>query len=243
MATTFVPEVHIRKRQYQPSISSYFANRDAPSSSAPERARSSMLTPLPEDTQASLLSVGMRVRKSVPEGYKTHKTMGMQEFPFPSTAPVRKMERTCRNVPTKELMPFCGLHKTGGWGAQEGPSSSAPAGFGGFSADEDDIPGMTISQHTLFTQAGFGINERAHTANSRKRTYEEEVEDDLDAYFDVIDSEPAPTTTQRTIAKMKQPTKQKSLDATVRIADPEGNDFVDALFLAAPDGMDVDEAW
>lgn len=176
----------------------------------------------------------MRVRKSVPEGYKTHRTMGVEEFPFPSTAPVRKMESAYQNVPTKELMPFCGLHKTGGWGAQEVPSSYAPATMGG----TDDLPGLNVSQSTLSSTSGsFAINETARAANNRKRTYEEEVEEDLDAYFDDIDAEPAGAPTQRPIAKMKQQSRNGGQDAGVRRS---VNDFEDAVFLAPQDGMDVD---
>ena len=66
---------HARKRQYQ--IHSFFqrnASTIASSgSSSPSHSISPLLPPLPAETQSSLLSVGMRVRKSVPEGYKTHK--------------------------------------------------------------------------------------------------------------------------------------------------------------------------
>lgn len=239
MPSAMAQEAHIRKRQYQPSINSYFNNRDAPSSSAPEHARSPMSPPLPEDTQTSLLSVGMRVRKSVPEGYRTHKTMGMPEPPVLSTAPFRNMRMAYRNVPTKELMPFCGLHKTGGWGAQEVPSSSAPAVMGGLARDEEDMPGLSMSQGTLSsTQASFGANDVAYTVNSRKRTYDEEVEDDLDAYFDDIDAEQTNNPTARPFARMKQQGKKEGQAAAVRL--PGGNDFEDAVFLAPADGMDVD---
>lgn len=233
MAATLTPEGHIRKRQYQPSLSSFFAHRDAPSSSAPERARTPMSPRLAEETQASLLSVGMRVRKSVPEGYKTHKTIGLQHYPFPSTAPVAKM-----GVPTKELTPFCGLHKVGGWEAQALSPSSAPAGFGGSIADEDDMPDLMMSQSTMSpTQTSFGINQEAFAGNSRKRGYEEEVEDDLDAYFDLVDCEPTSTLAHRPIARMKQPMKA---EVRVQIVGADGNDFEDAMFLRGPEGMDVD---
>lgn len=237
MAATFAPEGHIRKRQFQPSINCYFSQRNANSSSAPERARSPMSPPLPDETQASLLSVGMRVRKSVPEGYKTHKTTGLPEVPVPSTAPVRKMRTATSGMSTKELMPFCGLHKTGGWSAQQAPASSAPAGLSGTSAGGDDMPGMTMSQDTLpSTHLSFGINDQAYATNNRKRTYEEEVEEDLDAYFNVLDSEPVHI--QRPVARMKQPARKLEQDAARR---QHGDDFDDAVFLAPLDGMDVDD--
>ena len=231
---------HIRKRPFQPSINSYFASRDnAPSSSAPERARSPMSPPLPEDTQASLLSVGMRVRKSVPEGYKTHKTMGVEELPFPSTAPAKPAggQKMYSNMAGKELTPFCGLHKTGGWGAQE-PSSSAPADLG----DEDEMPDLTMSQYTLpSTQGSFGANEKAFRSNRRKRTYEEEVEDDLDAFFDDLGDGAGELRVERPIARMKVQGR-KGGDAVVQAAPARGFDFEDAVFLVPQEGMDVDAA-
>lgn len=245
MAVTLAPEAHVRKRQYQPSIDSfYFHARDAPTSSAPERARSPMSPPLPFETQSSLLSVGMRVRKSVPEGYKTHKTMGLQESTsFPSSAPVRKIERTARSMPAKELIPFCGLHKIGGWGAQEIPFSSAFAGMCGKvdeDVDEDDMPGLSMSQCTLpSTQSSFEANNLAFRSNGRKRTYEDEVEDDLDTFFNGRDDEPPTQLAHRPIAKLKQLTKQCGHDVVVWVAGD--HDFEDAMFLAPEEGMEVSE--
>lgn len=181
----------------------------------------------------------MRVRKSVPEGYQTHKTIGLQGYPFPSTAPVRKMERSYTAVPTKELMPFCGLHKTGGWAPQEVPSSSAPAVMG-MEEDEDEMPAMTNSQSTLSsTQGSFGINQSAYGFNSRKRTYEEEVEDDLDSFFDDFGAEPTKGLVHRPLSKLKTQPKARGRDAPAAL--PGGNDFEDAGFLTPLDGMDVDE--
>lgn len=200
-----------------------------------------MSPPLPEDTQASLLSVGMRVRKSVPEGYKTHKTVGVEQLPFTSTAPARLAagRREYCNVSGKELTPFCGLHKTGGWGAQAVPSSSAPAALG----DEDEMPGLTVSQCSLpSTQGSFGANGEAFRANGRKRTYEEEVEVDLDAFFDDFGDEGEVVRVDRPIARLKGQGRKGDGDAVVQAALARGSDFEDAVFLAPQEGMDVDAA-
>lgn len=101
---------------------------------------------VPGPVQASLLSVGMRVRKSVPEGYKTHKT-GPLSLPSiqttlsngnrtitasattTTTAPVVSSNDAYSVKPPRdpvpdalqhqrELLPFCGLHKIGGYAEQ-----------------------------------------------------------------------------------------------------------------------------
>ena len=262
-----------RKRQYQPSVTSYF-NRDAGhSSTTSSRPMSPLSPPLPAETQASLLSVGMRVRKSVPEGYKTHKTLSSPGFPFPSTAPVASTSpaRPLYNTPSsRELTPFCGLHKVGGWASQPVPSSSAPSALGGVNAtDEDDcnyedMPALSMSQTTTpSTQGSLRPTVTAAPRPSNKRSYEDEIEDDLDAYFVEIEAEDigevgnvqggnvhsmshntmmkrSPNArTQRPIAKMKLSVKGAATTGGVNVV---GNhDFEEATFLAPVDGMELDD--
>lgn len=122
--------VHQAKRPYagthsqphlQSSITSYF---HTPSTAAPPSTRydSSPLPlgapPLPAAVQASLLHVGMRIRKSVPEGYKTGAPFTLFSEPAPP-AP-----RTTLGGPRSELTPFSGF-------------SRAPVGLG---------PGLTHQQ-------------------------------------------------------------------------------------------------
>ena len=182
----------------------------------------------------------MRVRKSVPEGYKTHKTLAAPGYPFPSsapavTAPTRKSYGAAK---TRELTPFCGLHKTGGWAAQEGFTSSAPAVIEEYDGeDEDEAPGVTMSQSTLTsTQRSFqSMSSTERFGASKKRGYDEELEDDLDAYFDGMDSlEEAPQS--RPIAKLKGTKGSSRVGGPVVIAD----DFEDANFLSPVDGMELD---
>jgi hypothetical protein len=232
-------ETHIRKRPYQPAITSYFHTYTHSASQAP-RPTSPLSPPLPADTQASLLSVGMRVRKSVPEGYKTHKTIGKAGLPFASTAPASQPSLQARpSVASggRELIPFCGLHKTGGWAAQEVPPSSAPAVMMR-NESEMDVPGLSFSQSTFvstqenFTSTGSG---------SRKRSYEEEAEEEMDAFFDEVEAEEGfeelTSRDERPIARMKG----RSAKAKVEVGGPVRvfgeNDFEEADFLAP---MEVD---
>lgn len=61
----------------------------------------------------------MRVRKSVPEGYKTHKTLEKELYLPPNSLPQSaRLESKASSRPA-ELVPFCGLHKIGGHAAPE----------------------------------------------------------------------------------------------------------------------------
>jgi hypothetical protein len=194
---------------------------------------------LPAETQSSLLTVGMRVRKSVPEGYKTHKTMATEEFPFPSTAPANAASArpAWKTTDSRELAPFCGLHKVGGLSSQgsfDAPPSSAPSAFPTGRDSRASMPGLSMSQTTRSsTQSSMASNAAPKLSN--KRSYEEDIEDDLDAYFDEVEAEEqmAPVEGRR-IARLKNsPHKQTVGD--VRVHDSTGGlagNFEEASFLA-----------
>ena len=89
------------KRPFQPSISFNFGHRTCDRGPPPCAAQTS--TPLPATVQSSLLNVGMRVRKSVPEGYQTQ-----QKLPF---TPERDTVNLSSDFTT--LVPYCGIFKIG----------------------------------------------------------------------------------------------------------------------------------
>ncbi|KAI7666827.1 hypothetical protein D0864_15370 [Hortaea werneckii] len=275
-----LPDQHIRKRPFQPSITSYFDQRPGPSSSAPATSASTnsrlptthnawdaysppiLSPPVPEETQASLLSVGMRVRKSVPEGYKTHKTlgdgMGRVEGGFgaggfgskvPSSSAPAKVGRGrvgggggigAATRGGRELMPFCGLHKVGGL--------EVSSSVGGAEEDEEDAPGLTWSQETVGSSQGSLVGAGAGIGNgygglqmeSKKRTFDEEMEEEMDAYFEGGAGEAAEMerfgVAGRKIAKPRGAVARKGGNGSGGV---EG-DFEEASFLAP---MDVDEEW
>nr|POE85176.1 hypothetical protein CFP56_67334 [Quercus suber] len=223
---------HIRKRQYQPSITSFF-HRNGDFTRSTARVTSPLSPPLPADTQASLISVGMRVRKSVPEGYKTHKTLGTVGFPFPSSAPVVRISTPVSEddapVISRELTPFCGLHKVGGWAEQ--PSSSAPARF--HIDAEDLMPELSRSQSTLYsTQGSFMAAEFAgvELEGSKKRGYEEDVEEDMDAIFDELEHDEDVEIQTRVIAQPRSLLK-RSTAAGIPGQHLGQGDFEEASFL------------
>lgn len=235
---------HDRKRQYQPSnqttLTSYFdRNSDNARSSSP------MSPPLPPYVQSGLLSVGMRVRKSVPEGYKTEDKTFSSPFSPTSSAPAQRPSpsgHTFGRSNTRELMPFCGLHKTGGWAAQEMPVSSAPAALGGgWRDEEEDMPGLTMSQSSMRSSRHEGPSMSQHWNNDKKRSYEDDAEEDMDAFFDESEADAAALTqhynTTRPLARMKASvtTRKPGTLSDVRILN--GDDFEEATFLVP---MDVD---
>ena len=240
------PATHIRKRQYQPTQSS-ITNFFGRGFSGPLSPRSPSL---PEETQASLLSVGMRVRKSVPEGYKTHKTLGSQGFPFPSSAPPASTSpafSSPRGNPeaSRELTPFCGLFKIGGLAAQEFPSSSAPPAVYRDACETDfqPVPGLSMSQNSaLSSQERIPATPPIIGGMSRKRVYEEEMEDSLDAFFDemnapdiVLSNPPDPS---RPIARIKSALQKPPPSQDVQVHSE--NDFEEAGFLKPRELMELD---
>jgi hypothetical protein len=231
---------HLRKRQYQPSINSYFQRNG--SKTAGQGSFSSQISPmsppLPAETQSSLLTVGMRVRKSVPEGYKTHKTMPTEEFPFPSTAPANAAAARPAYTTTnsRELAPFCGLHKIGGLSSQgsfDAPPSSAPPAFPCGRESNSSMPGLSMSQSTLSSTQDSVLSNVGHTL-SNKRSYEEDIEDDLDAYFDEVEAKEQMAVEGRRIARLKNSPHKQTIGG-VRVYNSTGGvagDFEEAPFLA-----------
>jgi hypothetical protein len=238
MTLPIASEEHTRKRQYQPPIHSFFQrNAIASGPSSPSHSASPLSPPLPAETQSSLLSVGMRVRKSVPEGYKTHKTMPTEAFPFPSTAPAvaEPTRRPVHNTAnSRELAPWCGLHKVGGFSAQASPAppSSAPPAFQTEVEGANSMPGLSMSQSSLASTVPLSFS-ASKTAN--KRSYDDDAEDDVDAYFDEIEAEEknVPVEARRTARLKNSPCKQVSGRVAVfnSAVGVEG-DFEEAGFLA-----------
>lgn len=166
---------HVRKRQFQPSsqpsIKSFFSTvgtSSAPSSADIDEYALPLKPTVPDHLQSLLINVGMRVRKSVPEGYKTHKSL-----PVPTTASIP--QHPSNNLPTSsapelyskpsELAPFCGLHKIGGISSQ--PTSSAP--------------GLSYTQSTIASSMS---TPQTPQTNTRKRSYADDMEAELDSFFD-----------------------------------------------------------
>ncbi|KAI1183221.1 ribonucleotide reductase inhibitor-domain-containing protein [Nemania serpens] len=96
------------------------------SSFTPQSPDSPLTQPnIPASVQANLLSVGMRIRKSVPEGYKTggdYNAFALwdESDTTPATGIMGEGQRSRANAfsSPRELLPFCGIHKVGGLDTQ-----------------------------------------------------------------------------------------------------------------------------
>lgn len=141
----------------QRQITTFFTStRPAAAAAAPQKHFQHPV--LPSAVQSDLLSVGMRVRKSVPEGYKTgspHSAFRLWDERGGSVRPRRG------GAGAGELAPFCGVHRIGGYSVQPAKDDDIE------DEDDDEMPGLTSSQETV---------ESIDFDNSKKRSYEEEEE-------------------------------------------------------------------
>lgn len=109
------------KRPFQPSISSYFGNHTHDSDMLPVAQMSTSSSTLPTIIQSSLLNVGMRVRKSIPQGYQTQRklTCGLPDA-YRHPGPEHNSVTPSRGF--TGLVPYCGILNTGGHSIQPAPS-------------------------------------------------------------------------------------------------------------------------
>ena len=121
------------KRPFQPSINSYSGrvNQTEPDQTLPLAGIDTVSVQghyLPATIQSSLLDVGMRVRKSVPEGYKTKRKVSATAPPtFDAASDHSKGMRGNISTEFPGLVPYCGIPKVGDYSLQPAPA-------------EDDIP-------------------------------------------------------------------------------------------------------
>ncbi|PLN83413.1 hypothetical protein BDW42DRAFT_164826 [Aspergillus taichungensis] len=164
-----------KRRRFQPAITSFFSTTANPTDTphlSHNHYAATTYSPTPivsAKVQSSLLSVGMRVRKSVAEGYKTkppgHSSM---MFAAPETHPVSGRSHTT------ELAPFSGMTKPG--------HHDAVAPF--------SRPSCTMHTDELVTDDGdaFSLPPSSQesvdsTLSGQKRTLDfDEYEDDISHY-------------------------------------------------------------
>ncbi|QDS77501.1 hypothetical protein FKW77_000316 [Venturia effusa] len=169
---------HRHKKQFQPSITSFFARAHRENAALPLPTSS---TPILDNAiQTSLIQVGMRVRKAVPEGYKTHRSVPALAEPV-STTPMITMNISSR---PSELLPFCGIHKIGGLGEQPIPAVDTYEAIDVFPENTIPLADFTTpfsSQESAISTGSLAIPSAAPLRQipSNKRSYnwdEEEAE-------------------------------------------------------------------
>ncbi|KAL3492828.1 ribonucleotide reductase inhibitor-domain-containing protein [Aspergillus germanicus] len=123
--STSKPDLSSKKRRFQPPITIFFSTSSHPSSNASSLSHNHYSAPTHSPTpvveskvQASLLSVGMRVRKSVAEGYKTNHAKNMDEkhtiitttkITHEDTTDTSAQPSTYSTTMRSELAPFSGM--------------------------------------------------------------------------------------------------------------------------------------
>lgn len=121
---------------------------------------------LPATVQANLLSVGMRVRKSVPEGYKTVGTSAFKLWTDNTPLPAQTTRHATTKASSRELLPFCGINSVGGLDFQ--PASER---------DDDEVPDLdALPELTMSQESNDSVD-----GNSRKRFFFDDDDDELDA--------------------------------------------------------------
>ncbi|KAM3563651.1 hypothetical protein ARSEF4850_002228 [Beauveria asiatica] len=207
----------------QRQITSFFGAQSGAPPVVAETARQQQPA-LPAHVQSNLLSVGMRVRKSVPEGYKTEGPSAFKLWTDNTTPNAPKIRSNTARVASRELLPFCGINKVGGFESQ--PAFARD----GIVPDVDAVPELTMSQETA---------DGSDTATpSRKRIYD----DDEDAQ-QLIGGELSPGSrgNARLIAvphsRMKKGTAHRNVGQENRKID---QDFEEAEFLVFDDEEDLD---
>ncbi|KAK0671226.1 ribonucleotide reductase inhibitor-domain-containing protein [Cercophora samala] len=231
----------------QRQITSFFS----PSSGSPTPATTAIQpikTPLngpvlPGAVQTNLLNVGMRVRKSVQEGYKT----GAQYSAFKlweDNTPVATTPNPTTAVNAggmRELLPFSGIHKVGGLGIQ--PANGVDQG-----ATTDDFE-MAGSQESIFSNSsvtsGTEATERVNV-NAKKRFFvgEEEEQEQEGVVLSWQDMEVSPRSFGPAGFENRKWAMPKGKKNREFVAEQEnaaggvtvnGNDFEEASFLERMD--------
>ena len=174
------------KRPFQPSITSFFGRRDPDAPYAAIYRSSAPLSspPLPATVQSSLLNVGMRVRKSVPEGYKNKACdeVGLDfasddAFGGRSTA-VPEGEGISVHGGFAELTPYCGILKIGGHSTQDSTCNHSTHFIPSQSNYEDFSFGGSSQESSISTISSDSMPARhpAYISTTRKRRLTDDIE-------------------------------------------------------------------
>ncbi|KAJ5167429.1 uncharacterized protein N7482_006210 [Penicillium canariense] len=211
-----------KRRRFQAPITNFFPSVPLESQSADGQSVShnhysastcSAIPVVPAKVQASLLSVGMRVRKSVADGYKTHMAMKAEQV-----KPAVIAQPYYGNVSHAELAPFSGISK----------SSHDPHSLVTDDGDAFSLP--PSSQESTTSTASF-----ISAVNGQKRSldFEDNVyaDDDFgsESWQDVPRGRTILSPRRRLLAPRN--TKQTTMDL---------DDFEEASFLRRREEVDLD---
>ncbi|KAI4188509.1 MAG: hypothetical protein L6R41_002109 [Letrouitia leprolyta] len=224
------------KRRYQTDITTFF-NPTLSTTPLPTECSSITLShALPTSIQASLLNVGMRIRKSVPEGYKTKRS---DLVPESSKTP---RLRHASSTGYTELVPFCGMVKTGGYDVQSScciPHKETPS-LGILFECGDDGEGWSLppSQKSLIEYGVTAPGGGAALQAGKRKFFEEEVYGE--GIMMVVDDDTGQSSSVMLAPRPTNQARDTRAGATTSGSSYEG-DFEEATLLRSLDeGMNFD---
>ncbi|KAL7910244.1 ribonucleotide reductase inhibitor domain-containing protein [Trichoderma velutinum] len=200
----------------QRQITSFFTG--SPNNSHPATPQPTLRPELPANVQANLLSVGMRVRKSVPEGYKTIDLDKVNSVPNGIALKNLRRPAVAGKQASNELLPFCGINKVGGLDTQPDTQfydEDVPA--------LDNIPELSMSQESM--------DSVVESESSRKRTFDDNELWDFEtseAVYTQLDFNNRPIAVPH--SQIKKAFTPKAFEQENMVMD-EDQDFPDADFL------------
>lgn len=232
----------------QRQITSFFGPRSSftPSDETATSLRNGPV--LPANVQANLLSVGMRVRKSVPEGYKTssHSAFKLWSEAM-AVKPSSRTSASARAAASRELLPFCGINKVGGLDCQVIHNDDQHSlEEEGVQEDEielpglDDVPGLTMSQEST--------DSITSTRSVRKRFFGDDEAETVQQWMDAPDligsRSLTPAGWGSNARPIAVPRSRAAKRADIKNPDQENmvvdEDFEDADFLVFGSGKEMD---
>lgn len=243
-----MPSRHQAKKQFKPQsqITNFFSSSTSHSFGSQTKEYSD-IDEQDANIQSSLLSVGMRIRKAVPEGYKTHQT---HSFAGSRTDSYQSYSTPSSSAPAysrpRELVPLCGIHSVGGLGIQES-SMDRLSGYGAvkdtvnayavngyFSSQESNTSQQPIDSPMEFSGGPVGGLSNSGIGNKRGYSDDEDEGESLwGPRFATISRVQG-----RYIAKPRSRRKAEQLAmSSMPVIDI---DFEEASFLEPPTGREVE---
>ncbi|KAL8939151.1 MAG: hypothetical protein Q9211_002869 [Gyalolechia sp. 1 TL-2023] len=225
------------KRRHQTDIAAYFNSTLATTAPYAENPSSTLSPAIPASIQSSLLNVGMRVRKSVPEGYKTKRCEFMPEHSKGSGL------RPGRSAGYAELVPFCGMVKTGGYAVQssgQGGHQGVPSSGTRFECDEDDVDddeeegsNLPSSQESVMGDGAAGLGGGVVLQAGKRKLVDEEEEYEEENSANVDCGTNTSVSAMIRLRPISQPRNRRAGVASRK--SPCEGDFEEATFLRSLD--------
>ncbi|RHZ66827.1 hypothetical protein CDV55_105679 [Aspergillus turcosus] len=240
-----------KRRRFQPPITTFFSPAVSDSNGTDAAcnphlshnhyaAATHSPTPvLPAKIQSSLLSVGMRVRKSIAEGYKT-KGVKMFDAPTSTITVSAKQEHSTGSCTTirAELAPFCGLSKSANYTIQAHPNPAYRlSDTRNYNVDIVTDDGDTFSLPPSSQESVYSAS------NGQKRSYDPDEADEYASDFEYSTfgtPGPVPGRTILCPSLGHQRRRFVALQNQAQQRTMEVDDFEEPLFLRRREEVDTD---